>query len=324
MLPPIGVFAYKRSAHLKACLDAISQSEKLLGKKLPLYIFCDYPKSPEDHKQVEQTLQVARAHVGATVVAREKNFGFRNITEGVSALCKEHGQAIIIEDDVLIAPDFLPFMCRALKAYEADPRVFMISGFMYYGMEQSAPFFLNQSYIWGWATWQRAWEHYSWEAEGWETVRQNKKQRHLFDCYGAHPFSKGLEKTMTGQWKAWAPQWHYAMFKANGLALYPARSLVWNSGCGGGTHGNSKLDANPTLGEREHYIHGDLQYADFQKPRLQNPIESWPEPRLNRQAMKQLAVIFLDERLRRNERKRWRLKVKKWMNQLPTLQQSPQ
>lgn len=311
-LPPIAVFGHKRSAHLKAALEAIDASQRLLQEELPVYIFCDGAAKSAHEEGVEATREVARAYGKGRVIERERNYGFRNITEGISQLCDSYGTAIIIEDDVLISPDFLPFMCRALKTYADDKRVFMASGFMYFGAQPKEPqtFFLSSPFIWGWATWKRAWDHFEWECSGWEAFMQDKKQRYTYDCLGSIPFSKGLYKTLTGKWKAWGPRWMYANHKAGALTLYPYRSLAWNCGCGGGTHGDAARDSSPDLSEREYYIHGTMQRSDFYAPRLPVDVPFPKRVEENAKGMRSLAITFLKERLRKEKKKRWRLYAK--------------
>lgn len=320
---PIAVFGHKRPAHLKACLEAVQRSQELLEVEQPLYIFCDAPRNEEEAKDVEATVAAAKEFGKGTVIARSENYGFRNITDGISSLCDQYGSAIIIEDDVLVSPDFLPFMVSSLEKYKDNPQVFMVSGFMYFGKRFTAPetYFLNLGFIWGWATWKRAWQHYDYTPTGWEPFVKDKKARYLYDCLGSMPFSASLRKTLTGQWKAWSPQWGYAMHRARGVALYPNRSLVWNCGCGGGTHGDAKLDANPLSGKREYYIHGNMEYRDFTKPRLSEAIyrgKSFPEEvKINKKVLRQLAIIFLKERLEAQEtRKRWRLYLKLYFHKM--------
>ncbi|MFZ0565920.1 MAG: hypothetical protein WAM28_07030 [Chlamydiales bacterium] len=313
-LPPIGVFAHKRPAHLKRCLEAIVRSEGFLGKKLSITIFCDAAQEKRQQDAVEQTVEIARKFGRAELVVREKNYGFRNITEGISQLCDRSGRAIIIEDDCHIAPDFLPFMCNALERYQDDPRVFMISGFMYFGVQSNAQptFFLNTPFIWGWGTWKRAWDKLDWDCTGWESFIQEKKNRYYLDCLGSYPFSKMLGKTLTGICNTWDARWMYTVAKEKGLTLYPHKSLVWNCGCGGGTHGKQELDMNPSLGERETYIHGDMARSEFDYPRLAPSVylgKAFPRKvALDKRSLRYLAIVFLKQRLRRGERKRLWLK----------------
>lgn len=329
MSSPIAVFGHKRPQHLKACLEAVRRSEALLGKELPLYIFCDAPRNDAETKDVKATVAVARDFGRGDVIVRPENFGFRNITDGISSLCDQYGRVIILEDDVLISPDFLPFMVSALEEYKDNPEVFMVSGFMYFSKRFRAPeaFFLNLGFIWGWATWSRAWKHYDYTPTGWESFVKDKQARYMYDSMGSMPFSASLRKTLTGQWKAWSPQWGYAMYRAGGVCLYPRRSLVWNCGCGGGTHGDAKLDADPLSGKREYYIHGTMEYRDFTKPRLSEETykgECFPKKiKIDKKVLRQLAIIFLKERLSAQEkRKRWRLYLKLFFHKLMHLAES--
>ncbi len=310
-LPPIGVFAYNRPRHLRTCLEAIRRSEAYAASQYPLFIFCDAPKHAGHAAAVEETQLVAKQWPAAQVIVREHNQGFHNITEGIAFLCKTYGRAIIIEDDVMIAPDFLPFLTQALDRYQEDSRVFMISGFMYFDAHPLRPetFFLPSSFIWGWGTWERAWQQFSWGSEGWEAFLQSKKNRREFDCLGTAPFSKMLRKAMQGECNTWDIQWMYAIARAQGLCLYPSQTLTWNCGVGGGTHGNNSThDQDPLRCSREHYIHGNLTVEDFLVPRLPEGNLFPQKTVLDRKAVRLLAIRFLKQRWR--EKKKFSLAIK--------------
>ena len=312
--PPIAVFCYNRPHHLKACLEAIDNSLKHLKEKLPIYIFCDYA----DSDAVKLTRKIAHSYGSATVIERERNFGFHNIIEGISWLCNTYGRAIIIEDDILIAPDFLPFMVQGLDRYENNPRVFSISGFMYADAQPQNPqlFFQPFGFIWGWATWKRAWDQYDYNANGWREYLSNRRNKHRYNCFNSIKFSKHLEKTMTGKWNTWDCQWSYCIFRNNGLVLSPHLSLIWNCGCGGGVHGDAIKNASIDMGNKEVYIHGNMKREDFHKPRLQQPLTFPKEVSCSERSMRYLAVNFLKEYLRHYRKKRWRAHFKIWINKV--------
>lgn len=301
---PIALFAYNRPAHLKLCLEFLENSQQKLEKRLPLYIFCDAAASKEQQVMVDETRKVAHAWVaqyGGAVIERTKNRRFENITSGITALIEKYGKAIIVEDDVVVAPDFLSYMVEALYKYQDDPQVFMISGFMYFNSQKprtSRPstFFLNTAFIWGWATWGRAWKHYTWEPTGIPEFLADKKQKYLFDIYGSFPFSKILEKQWKKECNTWDIQWMYILFQQGALSLYPHQSLVWNSGVGGGTHGAAKeLDKDPLQCKKEEYIHGNMALDDFRKPRLKN-LQFPQETKVDKKALQRLAKVFLKQR----------------------------
>ncbi len=309
-MSPIALFAYNRPAHLRAALDAIERAQARLKERLPLYIFCDAPKQKNDDR-VAATRSIARQHPRAIVIERESNLGFENLTSGISQMCQEWGEVIIIEDDVIIAPDFLEYMVAALRRYAQEPQVFSISGFMYFDAQPVHPsfFFLPHPFIWGWATWKRAWDHYEYRPIAWETTLQDRAFRDLFDCYGSIKFSKMMEKTMRGQWNTWDIQWMFCQIRAGGLTLYPYQSLVWNCGSGGGTHGDPAKDHSITLGEREEYIHGNLNLSDFQQPRCPD-LGGFPHCiSYDKKALRYLARTFLHEWQRREPRGKWKGKL---------------
>src|SRR5689334_22968897 len=121
-LAPIGLFAYNRPEYLARALDALSRCPETASS--PLVIYCDGAKNDAGRAQVDRTRQVARerAPAHAKIVEREHNLGLaRSMRTGVSALCEEHGRAIVLEDDLEVAPTFLRFMNDALDRYADEP-----------------------------------------------------------------------------------------------------------------------------------------------------------------------------------------------------------
>jgi hypothetical protein len=187
---PIAVFAYNRPLHLQITLEALGRCEGFEGDQVR--IFCDAPRTPAQAAGVAEVRRLARdwtaAH-GGTVCERAENFGFRNITAGVTDLCRAHGRVIVVEDDIVVAPDFLNYLHAALDRYADEPRVFLASAFMYADAQPPEPplFFLPTALIWGWATWQRAWQHYDWNAPGWQELLADPRRRRRFDVGGCYP-----------------------------------------------------------------------------------------------------------------------------------------
>jgi hypothetical protein len=305
---PVAIFAYNRPKHLQLCLEFFKRAETESQKQFPLFIFCDAPHNLQQSAKTEETQRIAKTVPGATVICREKNYGFKNITEGITELCEQFGQVIIIEDDVLVAPDFLLFMERGLEIYREQSQVFMISGFMYFGAHHpyTHHFFLPSGFIWGWGTWKRAWKHFSWEPKGVKAFLRDRKKCHTFNYFGTLSFSKMLKKTLLGQWNTWDIQWMYIISQKNAVALYPPTSLVWNCGVGGGMHGQDQ-NQDPFNCVRESYIHGDLSFEEFKKRRICSFLltkEAFPQKiDVDGSAMRRLAIVFAKERMSKEKRK---------------------
>ncbi len=277
---PIAVFAHRRPRHLRLALEALARNPEYAS--LPLHIYCDAATADRDRPACEATRRVARAWVarhGGAIVERPRNFGFRNIIEGVTELCQAHGQVIVIEDDIIVSPDFLAYVLGSLDRYLEDPRVFLVSGYMYAAAHPPAPqlFFLPISLVWGWATWKRAWDHYEYHPDDWQQILADPQVRSRFNASDNFPFYRNLKETMSGEFDTWDTQWYYALFKAGGLGLHPYRSLVWNMGVEGGVHGGGRADS---LDVQHPIFAGDLQRRDLRRPRLRAPW-SWPRPEVD-------------------------------------------
>jgi hypothetical protein len=141
---------------------------------------------------------------------------------------------------------------------------------------------------WGWATWRRAWRHFSSDEGTARTTLTDPHRRRRFDLDGAYPFASMLEGSLTRKIDSWGIHWWHSVFVREGLVVYPRRSLVWNGGfddsgrhCGSGDPLNGRLP------------------DDFTQARLSSRL-AWPE-RVEADRMTfQRIVAFLKDRLTRS------------------------
>ncbi|MBC7872337.1 MAG: glycosyltransferase [Chitinophagaceae bacterium] len=240
---PIDLIAYKRHQHLRRALDSLSRCRRL--DECQLYIYCDGAKKLEHLGSVQATKQVARewtAQLGAILIERDQNMGLaRSIVSAVSELCTQYGRVIVLEDDLVMSPDFLDHMLRGLEHYQDTPEVMQISGYMF---PLDPPplqelFLLPLTTTWGWATWAQAWQAFNWDASDSVEFFANPANRHQFDLDGAYSYTIMLEDRLAGKNDSWGILWWYRVFRDGGLVLYPRYSLVRNEGFdGSGTHWN--------------------------------------------------------------------------------------
>lgn len=270
-MTPIAVFTYNRPEHTRRALTSLSRCARL--DECPVYVYCDGARAPNHMARVDATRQTVRAWAAehqATVVERPHNLGLaRSIVTGVTDLCQHYGRVIVIEDDLVVSPDFVDYMLQALDRYAGCPVVYQVSGYMFPVEHPPTPdaFFLPLTTTWGWATWQRAWQHFDWTARGWEQRLSRPPVRLRFDLDGSYPYFAMLKQRLQGRNDSWGVLWWYAVFSAAGLVLHPRRSLVWNGGFdGSGTHCGDR-DAVDTAGTPPETL-GD--------PQLSAEI-TWPE-----------------------------------------------
>src|SRR5262245_61202611 len=117
---PLAIFTYNRPMHTRRLLESVERNANCDG--IDVWIFCDAPKKQEHAPAVEETRDVVRkwaSGTGATVRERASNLGIaRSIVGATNDLTEEYGWIIVLEDDLVIAPDFLRFMLEGLHRYE--------------------------------------------------------------------------------------------------------------------------------------------------------------------------------------------------------------
>jgi hypothetical protein len=213
-----------------------------------LTVFSDAAKSSAHQDEVREVRRLVREpwrFASVRVVERGENYGLsKSITLGVTELCSEHGRAIVVEDDITIAPGFLKFLNGGLVRYSDDDRVMQISGYMFPGVT-AAPrhsLFLPIISCWGWATWKRAWDYYDGKAGGYAALQSDAALRRRFNLDGAYDYYGMLEQQIRGEIDSWGVRWLLSVFMRDGLVLYPPASLVQNIGVdGSGTHGSGTV-----------------------------------------------------------------------------------
>ena len=243
---PVALFCFNRPQHLERMLTSLMACRGF--ESTSLFVYADGPRHEADRPLVAAVREALarRLPASATVIARPANVGLAaNIIDGVSTLCQTHGRVIVIEDDLLLDPRFLHFMNEALERYADMAHVYQISGYMFdvpalAGQREAV--FLPHSSTWGWATWQRAWQHFDPLATGWQTLTRDATMRRRFNLDNAYDYASMLESHMRGHINSWGVRWYWTVFKAGALVVFPPFSLVDNTGFdGSGTHGRGWL-----------------------------------------------------------------------------------
>jgi hypothetical protein len=239
---PIALFVYKRPDHTRQTIEHLMRCPEF--KASQLYVFCDGAKRPEDQDLVAETRSLVRSLVGdqAKLIEAPANRGLANsIIAGVTQLVNEYDRVIVLEDDLLVSPQFLTYMNAALDAYQDQPSVMQVSGYMFPVPEfrdraeaMVLPFIVS----WGWATWKRAWQRFDAEATGWEVLQTDLSLRSRFNLDDSYDYFTMLNQQMQGQVDSWAIRWYWSVFSRGGCALFPPASYVNNIGFdGSGSHG---------------------------------------------------------------------------------------
>ncbi|WP_319587446.1 glycosyltransferase [uncultured Desulfobulbus sp.] len=270
---PLAFFAYNRPTHTKRALEALTNCSRF--DEVEIYIYSDGPISGDASSGVHETRKVLRDWAEtykSNLIEQSQNLGLaKAIVNGVSELCARYGRVIVVEDDLVVSPDFLHYMIETLDHYEKDENVMQVGG-----CTISAPreltadvFLLPVTTTWGWATWQRSWQHFSWQPEHLEAARHDSDWKKLFDLNGTCAFTSMLEDRLAGKNNSWGILWWYVVSRRRGLVAYPAQSLVWNGGFDGtGIHcGSSDFlqQSDASLLGRSNYLPNSLRYPLYTK-----------------------------------------------------------
>jgi acetyltransferase-like isoleucine patch superfamily enzyme len=142
-------------------------------------------------------------------------------------------------------------MNAALEKYNGDSNVYSISGFSHSNDIEvpSTTYFLNLTSSWGWATWADKWRTFSRSNVMLCRIINDSGLRHRFDFDDSSDYAAMAQRQMDGHSDSWAIYWYASVFLRGGLPLYPARSLVKNTGFdGSGRHcgaGGEELQLKP-------------------------------------------------------------------------------
>ncbi|SEB01352.1 glycosyltransferase [Pedobacter hartonius] len=237
---PIALFVYNRPQHTERTVKFLKENE--LAAESRLFIFSDGPKTAEDADRVAEVrdfLKTIDGFKSVQIIERKENMGLANsVIAGVSRLVKDYKQVIVFEDDLISSPYTLNYFNDGLNRYRNEERVMHIGAYMYHLKENTLPesFFYRAATSWGWATWERAWQHFE---PNIDTLisRFDARKKSAFSIDHTMNFWKQMTDFKNGKNNSWAIRWYASIFLKNGLTLNPAHSLVNNIGHDGtGVH----------------------------------------------------------------------------------------
>ena len=234
---PILLFVYKRLDTLRQTVNSLQENS--LAAESELFIFSDFGRSEAEKSLVEQVRVYLKTITGfrkVHIFESAINKGLANsIISGVTRIINEYGRVIVLEDDLLLTPNFLSFMNTALDKYENNREVYSISGFMFDIRNKAGYpydiFFTKRHCSWGWAMWKDRWNEIDWEVTDFSEFNQSVSLKREFDSIGSD-LSSSLARQMAGKINSWAIRCNYHQFKKQTYTVYPLRSKVVNIGFG--------------------------------------------------------------------------------------------
>lgn len=239
MLAPVILFAFNRLEPLKACVDSLLHNPE--AAETDLIVFVDGPRVNREGeaKKVETVRQFASSIKGFRKVEThfsDSNKGLANsIIGGVTTVIEMYGCAIVLEDDLYVAPSFLSYMNTMLTAYASNEEIMQISGYSSkirnYKHYKKDFYLSGRAHSWSWATWKDRWASVDWEVSDFDKLASSKEAQRAFCKYGSDLYGM-LRGWKFGRNNSWYIRFDYSMHKQGKYCISPIRSLVRNDGFG--------------------------------------------------------------------------------------------
>jgi len=213
-----------------------------------LYVAADGPRTNREgeHERCKEVRRIATTVDWACEVKtlfRKENLGCKmGVSGGINWFFEHEEEGIILEDDVLPVPSFFPYCDELLEYYREEKRIGLISGnnFIYdLYPHQESYYFSRYPFIWGWATWRRAWQLYDVMMHSWPEFRDNigiksiSDGNKLFETYWIDIFNNVYQNRID----TWDYQWTFTCWYYGMISIIPLHNQNHNLGFGAGaTH----------------------------------------------------------------------------------------
>lgn len=237
-VPPVLIIAFNRPDSARRVFSAVRAA-----KPAKLFLACDAAR-PGKAGEAERVAEV-RALVEAVdwpcevrTKFPESNLGSGlGVSSAITWFLGEAGEGVILEDDCLPTPAFFRFAATMLERHRDDPRIGLIAG------SNMAPLvdlpashgFSRVTSCWGWATWKRTWDRFTFIPE---PVREDEPWTRRLHPNAVDFLRRKFQAIADGKVRTvWDYQFMVQALRAGQLTIVPGRNLILNIGFDGtGTH----------------------------------------------------------------------------------------
>jgi hypothetical protein len=153
---------YDRLDSLRKCIASLQKCEE--SAESVLYISSDAAYRSQDAEKIEAVrnyIQTVSGFKKVIPITPKENRGLNgSYNAAIDLIFKEHDTFVFLEDDIIVAPDFLKFVNDGLDFYKNDDKIISISGFshsVFYNVDPSLKqevYFTNRWCPWGFASWK--------------------------------------------------------------------------------------------------------------------------------------------------------------------------
>jgi len=230
-------------------LETTKQVFEMIRKVAPqkLYLASDGPRDNRvgEKEKVEEVrnyvLKSMDWNCEVKTLFREENLGCgKAVSEAVTWFFESEEMGIILEDDCLPSLSFFFYCKELLEYYKENTGIYHIAGYnpLIYTKTPYSYYFTRIQHCWGWASWRRAWSHYSFDIKELNSFIKKKAINKIFARNADRYYWINIFKKMEShEIDTWDYQWTYSIFNNNGICINPAKNLISNIGFNSdGTH----------------------------------------------------------------------------------------
>lgn len=209
-------------------------------KPLQLFVVADGPR-PDRPDETEKCI-AARKIVTDNIdwecevktLFRDENLGCgKGVSAAITWFFEHVEEGIILEDDCLPIADFFTFCQAMLERYRDNNMIMHIGGsnFQDRKVTNCSYYFSSYIHIWGWATWRRAWQNYSFDISlPDEHLLQDMLKKRFSNQYERAYWESSFRAMANHNIDTWDVQWVYYIYKQLAMGITPVKNLVINIG----------------------------------------------------------------------------------------------
>lgn len=232
---PICIATLNRYKHLKNCIDSLK--ENTWAEHTELFIAVDYPpdvKYETGYKEVCKYLEMPiDGFKKVTIIKREYNYGCeKNFMELFDQVLVKFNSYIAMEDDCIVATDFIEYMDKCLDYFKDSEKVCSVAGYTKRELySEGSNIAISHRYS--------AWGHGMWKATHYKMKKEvsieyfekyAKSVRYLSRFKSAREFSRFVDMIFAQEVPYWDISYSIWMQVNDLVQVRPLRTKLVNRG----------------------------------------------------------------------------------------------
>ncbi len=157
----------------------------------------------------------------------------KRIATGLDWVFEQEEMAIILEDDCMPDLSFFEYAKELLEYYKDDKRIMLISGnnpMASFVNSKESYIFSKIPFIWGWATWKRAWKLFDYGISSWNVEKKNPVWKRIFTRKAYNYYTSEFDVLYKQNFNIWDYQLVYAVIINDMYCVIPTTNHVTNLG----------------------------------------------------------------------------------------------